>query len=127
MKDNTPSPSIDEYIAGFPPQIQELLQRIRATIRENAPLAQEAISYGMPTFKLHGNLVHFAAHTHHIGFYPAPSGIDNFRQELARYKTSKGALQFPFERPIPFDLIAAIVRFRVGENMKQAEMKRKRK
>jgi uncharacterized protein YdhG (YjbR/CyaY superfamily) len=116
-----PVNNIDEYIAACPPAIQELLQSVRAAIRAAAPEATEAISYGMPTFKLHGNLVHFAAFKNHIGFYPAPSGIENFKAQLASYKTSKGALQFPLDRPIPHALIAEIVRFRVGENTAKAK------
>jgi uncharacterized protein YdhG (YjbR/CyaY superfamily) len=119
--------TIDDYIAAYPPAIQELLQAIRATIRAAAPEATEAISYAMPTFKLHGNLVHFAAFKNHIGFYPAPSGIENFKDQLASYKTSKGALQFPLDRPIPHALIAEIVRFRVGENTRNAASKKSRK
>ena len=118
--------NIDAYIAAFPPDIQASLQAIRATIRAAAPEATEAISYAMPTFKLHGNLVHFAAFKNHIGFYPAPSGIENFKDQLASYKTSKGALQFPLDRPIPHALIAEIVRFRVRENTENAAARRKK-
>ena len=123
----TPSPTtIDDYIAAFPPDIQASLQAIRATIRAAAPEATETISYAMPTYKLHGNLVHFAAFKNHIGFYPAPSGIENFKDQLASYKTSKGALQFPLDRPIPHALIAEIVRFRVRENTENAAARRKK-
>lgn len=119
--------TIDAYIAAFPEDIQERLQAIRATIRAAAPEATEAISYGMPTFRLYGNLVHFAAFKNHIGFYPAPSGIENFKEQLVSYKTSKGALQFPLDRPIPHELVAEIVRFRVDENTRNAAAKKNRK
>jgi uncharacterized protein YdhG (YjbR/CyaY superfamily) len=125
--DQTAPRDIDEYIAGFPPDLQAILEKIRTTIREAAPDVGEKISYRMPTFTLQGNLVHFAAHTKHIGFYPAPSGIEKFKEELSPYRSSKGAVQFPFDEPIPFDLIAEIVKFRVGENLERAEAKRKKK
>ncbi len=118
---------IDEYIAGFPPEIQEILQEIRAVIREAAPGAQEAIKYRMPTFVLEGNLIHFAAYGHHIGLYPTPSGIEQFAQELAAYQGAKGSIRFPLERPIPFDLIRRIAAFRAEENLKKAASKKKRK
>lgn len=117
--------NMDEYIAGFPPDIQAILQQIRAVIREAAPNATEAISYQMPTFKLNGNLVHFAAHTNHIGFYPTPSGTEKFAQSLASYRTSKGAIQFPLDKPIPYDLIKEITLFRVRENSEKAKAKKK--
>jgi uncharacterized protein YdhG (YjbR/CyaY superfamily) len=115
--DKKVSKAVDDYIAGFPPEVQEKLQKLRATIREAAPEAQEAISYQMPTFKLNGNLVHFAAYKKHIGFYPAPSGIEAFKEALAPYPTSKGAIQFPLDEPIPYDLVSKIVAFRVKENL----------
>ena len=118
--------TIDAYIAGCPAEVQALLQKIRETIHQAAPDAQEKISYGMPTFYLHGNLVHFAAHKKHIGFYPAPSGVEAFAEALAPYETSKGAVQFPLERPIPFDLIREITLFRVGENQAKAAAKKKK-
>ncbi len=123
-RQSTPK-NIDEYIEAQPPEIREILEKIRATIRKAAPGAEEAIKYMMPTFVLNGNLVHFAACRNHIGFYPAPSGIDNFREELAGYKTSKGAIQFPLDRKIPYALIGRIVRFRAAEN-KMKSLKRKR-
>jgi len=113
--------SIDAYIADFPIAIQEILIKLRMVIKEAAPEAEEAIKYRMPTFIFYGNLVHFAAYKHHIGFYPTPSGIEAFEKELSDYKRSKGAIQFPVEKPLPFDLISKIVRFRVAENMKQAQ------
>lgn len=109
--------SIDEYINTFPPAIQEILRSIRQTIHEAAPDAEEAISYQMPTYKLKGNLVHFAAFENHIGFYPIPSGIEAFQTELSGYKSGKGSVQFPLDKPIPLDLIKRIVQFRVKENL----------
>ena len=115
--------SIDEYIAAFPEEIQKILEELRATIKSAAPGAEEKISYQMPTFALKGNLVHFAAHKKHIGFYPTPSGIQAFEQELFIYETSKGAIKFPIDKPLPLDLISKIVKFRVNENLKNAEGK----
>ena len=108
---------IDSYIASFPESVQEVLHHLRQTIVAAAPGAQETISYRMPTFKLKGkNLVHFAAYPNHIGFYPAPSGIEAFRAQLGAYKTSKGAVQFPLDQTLPFDLVQQIVPFRVKES-----------
>ena len=118
--------TIDEYIAGFPSDVQAILHKIRQTIREAAPDAEETIKYCMPTFTLKGNLVYFAAFKHHIGFYPAPSGIEQFKSAVAAYETGKGTLQFPFDQPIPYDLISEVVKFRVGENLARAEAKRKK-
>jgi uncharacterized protein YdhG (YjbR/CyaY superfamily) len=115
--------SIDEYIATFPPDIQARLASVRATIRAAAPDAMERISYQMPTFWLNGNLVHFAALKNHIGFYPTPSGIDAFQDETTMYKSTKGALQFPLDQPLPLDLIRRIVEFRVAENRNKAAAK----
>ena len=109
--------TIDEYIAGFPEHIQAILEQMRQTIRETAPDAQEAISYQIPTFKLNGNLVHFAAFKKHIGFYPASSGIEAFKDELASYEFAKGSVKFPLTEPIPFDLVRRIVAYRVEENL----------
>lgn len=119
--------SIDEYILEFPIEIQEILKKLRKVIKESAPDAEEKISYQMPTFVLHGNLVHFAAFKNHIGFYPAPSGIDAFKDELSEYKGGKGSIQFPLEKPLPYDLIREIVKFRVAENIEKAEQKFKKK
>ncbi len=127
MKTNQPLPkNIDEYIAGFPAEVQTLLEKIRLTISKAAPDAAEAISYQMPTFKLNGNLVHFAAHKNHIGFYPTPSGIQAFKKELAVYAGAKGSVQFPLHQPIPLALIGKIVKFRVRENLAKAAAKRKK-
>jgi uncharacterized protein YdhG (YjbR/CyaY superfamily) len=123
----TTNESIDEYILRFSPEVQEILNSIRGVIKEAAPDAVEKISYQMPTFALHGNLVHFAAFKNHIGFYPAPSGIEAFKEELSQYKGAKGSVQFPIEKPIPYELISKIVKFRVAENIKQAEGKLKKK
>jgi uncharacterized protein YdhG (YjbR/CyaY superfamily) len=119
--------SIDEYIAGFPPDVRNKLEAMREVIKRAAPQAQEAISYRMPTFRLHGNLVHFAAFSHHIGFYPTPSGIVAFKTELSRYKGAKGSVQFPLDEALPLDLIARITRFRVAENLKAFEAKKRQK
>lgn len=119
--------SIDEYISNFPPNVQEILTTLRKVIKESAPDAKERISWQMPTFALHGNLVHFAAHKKHIGLYPGASGIEVFKNKLSEYKSSKGAVQFPIERPLPYELISEIVRYRVAENTKEAEEKLKKK
>jgi uncharacterized protein YdhG (YjbR/CyaY superfamily) len=108
--------TIDEYIVKFPDEIQIILKKMSAIIKAAAPEAQEAISYQMPTFKFNGNLVHFAAYKNHIGFYPTPSGITEFKAELSQYKTSKGAIQFPIDKLIPYDLIRRITEFRVQQN-----------
>lgn len=112
--------SIDQYIATFPEPIQELLQTMRTTIQAAAPEAEERINYQMPTFTLHGNLVHFVAFKQHIGFYPTPSGISAFQEELAIYPSAKGSVQFPHDMPLPLELISKIVRFRVEENLRKA-------
>jgi uncharacterized protein YdhG (YjbR/CyaY superfamily) len=109
--------TIDEYIASFPKPIQDILQKLRQTIQESAPQAQEAISYQIPTFKLNGNLVHFAAFKNHIGFFPTSSGVAAFKKELSEYEISKGTIRFPLDKPIPFDLVRRIVKYRVKENL----------
>lgn len=106
--------TIDEYIAQYPKEIQEILDKIRDIIQKAAPTAEETINYAIPTFKLHKqNLVHFAAFKKHIGFYPTPSGIEEFKEELSQYKNSKGSIQFLLNKPIPYALIEKIVKFRV--------------
>jgi|SRR6185312_10292793 len=115
--------TIDEYIAAFPKNIQTLLEQMRTTIRKAAPEAKEAISYGIPTFKLNGNLVHFAAFKNHIGFYPTPSGIEEFEKKLSVYKQGKGSVQFPLDKPLPLNLIARIVKFRTKKNTEKAKLK----
>ena len=122
----TPPKTIDEYIAACPEDVQEILEKIRATIQAAAPAAKETISYQMPTFTLNGNLVHFAAFKSHIGFYPIPTGIEKFKQELSAYKTGKGSVQFPLDQPMPYDLIRKIVEFRVEENLIKAAVKGKK-
>lgn len=107
--------TIDEYIDSFPEETQNLLEKVRATIRKAAPEAGEAINYGIPTFTLHGNLVHFAAFKNHIGFYPTPSGIEKFKKELSVYEGAKGSVKFPIDTPLPLGLISEIVKFRVKE------------
>ena len=119
--------SIDDYISKFTPEVQEKLETLRKVIKDSAPDATEKISYQMPTFALHGNLVHFAAFKNHIGFYPAPRGIEAFQDELSQYKGAKGSVQFPIDKPLPYELISRIVKFRVTENIKQAEDKLKKK
>lgn len=113
--------SIDEYILQFSPEVQEVLQALRNVIKTSAPDAEEKMSWQMPTFVLHGNLVHFAAYKKHIGFYPGANGIDVFKHRLSEYKGSKGTVQFPLGKPLPYELISEIVRFRVAENIKRAE------
>ena len=109
--------TIEEYIATFPKNAQDILKQVRQAIRESAPNAKETISYQMPTFKLKGNLVHFAAWKNHIGFYPTPSGIIAFKEEFSQYEVSKGTVKFPMDKPIPFDLTKRVVGFRVQENL----------
>lgn len=112
-----PVKTIDDYIHSQHPQVQEILNLVRNVIKKCAPDAKETIKYGIPTFTLNGNLVHFAAYPHHLGFYPTPSAIKAFKSELLSYKTSKGAIQFPLDKPIPYNLITRLVEFRVRENM----------
>ncbi len=122
---NSPT-SIDAYIADFPEKTQELLQQVRAVIKQAAPDAGEKIGYGIPTFTLNGNLVHFAGYKHHIGFYPGALGIEVFMDEISKYKWAKGSVQFPIEEPIPFDLITRIVKFRVKKNLERPVKKAKK-
>ena len=124
MKSDAPIPeSIDTYIAQFPPDVQTLLVQMRKTIQKAAPSATEAMSYQIPTFKLHGNLVHFAGFKNHIGFYPGAAGITAFRDEIAGYKNAKGSVQFPLDKSLPLALVARIVKFRVAQNLEQAKVK----
>lgn len=124
--DQTAPKSIDAYIAGYPPDVQEILEKIRLTIRKAAPDAQETIKYRLPTFTLKGNLVHFGAFKKHIGFYPTPTGTDKFKKELSIYEGAKGSIRFPLDRPMPFALIRKIVKFRVKENLERAKAKQKK-
>ena len=119
--------TIDEYIDTFPEDVQKILNELRQTIRESAPEAEETINYQMPTFTLNGNLVHFAAFKNHIGFYPAPTGIEAFEEELAAYKRAKGSVQFPIDEPLPLLLIRKIVEYRVKENKGRKQKKTTKK
>jgi uncharacterized protein YdhG (YjbR/CyaY superfamily) len=120
---NVHAKDIDEYIAAFPDDVQQLLQQVRATIQKAAPDATEDIRYAMPTFRLNGNLVHFAGYKNHIGFYPAPTAGEAFKKELSVYKTGKGSVQFPIDQPLPLSLITKMVKFRVKEMAEKAKKK----
>lgn len=124
MQEQANYTNIDEYIALFPAEIQEKLKKIREVVHNEAPDAVERIAYQMPTFSLAGNLVHFAAFKNHIGFYPTPSGTEELSKELAAYDGSKGTVRFPLDQPLPYDLIARIVAYRVKENLAKAEAKK---
>ncbi len=127
MKATRAAPTtIDDYIGGFPQDVQAILQKIRLTIRQAAPDAQETLKYHMPTFILKGNLVYFAAFKNHIGFYPPAGGPEELKREISAYEGPKGSLKFPLDQPIPFDLISRIVKFRVKENLDQAAAKGKK-
>lgn len=117
--------NISAYISNFPDQVQHLLEELRETIRKAAPEAEETINYGIPTFTLNGNLVHFAAYKNHIGFYPAPSGIEAFKAELSGYEMAKGSVKFPINKPLPLELIRRIVDFRRQENLGKAAKPKK--
>ncbi len=116
--------TIDAFIKEFPKDVQKLLSQVRTTIRDAAPDAEETISYAIPTFKLKGNLVHFAAYKNHIGFYPGSTGITAFKKELSGYQSAKGSVQFPLDQPLPLDLISKIVRYRVQENLEKSKKKK---
>jgi uncharacterized protein YdhG (YjbR/CyaY superfamily) len=116
LKQKNKFETIDEYIKTFPKDVRNILEKVRQAIKESAPGAEEAISYQMPTFKLNGNLVHFAGYKNHIGFYPTPSGTEAFKKEIAVYRAGKGSIQFPIDKPIPISLIKKIVKFRVKES-----------
>jgi uncharacterized protein YdhG (YjbR/CyaY superfamily) len=119
---------IDEYIAGFPSDVQELLEKLRRTIRKAAPGVEEKISYQIPTFTLKGRyLIYFAAYKKHIGLYPAPRGVEEFKEELSGYEGGKGTVRFPFDKPIPYDLVRRIVKFRVKDVLASAQAKGKKK
>lgn len=120
--DTTPTP-VDDYIAAYPPQVQHILHTIRNIIREVAPDAEESISYGVPAYKWHGPLIYFAAFAKHISVYPAPRGYPQWQEELSAYKGGKGTVQFPLNKPIPYDLIRRIAQFRVQENRKKKAQK----
>lgn len=114
--DNRGKKEVDDYIAGFSEDVRSILTKLRKVIREAAPQAEETINYGIPTFRLKGNLVHYAAFKKHIGFYPTPSGIQAFEKYLKPYEVSKGTVKFPLDKPIPYELIEKIVKYRVKEN-----------
>jgi uncharacterized protein YdhG (YjbR/CyaY superfamily) len=116
--------TIDEYIDTFPEDVQHILNELRQAIKEVAPEAEETINYQIPTFTLHGNLVHFAALKNHIGFYPTPSGMEAFKKELSSYKSAKGSVQFPIDQPLPLPLIRKIVEYRVKENIERNQKKK---
>ena len=121
-----PTTPIDQFISQYPPEIQTIMQKIRALIQKSVPGAEEAMSYGIPTFKLNGkNLVHFSAFKEHIGFYPTPTGIEKFKKELSAYEGAKGSVKFPLNKPIPYTLITKIVQFRVKEVSAQTAQKKK--
>lgn len=120
----TQAGNIDEYIAGFPKNIQHILEEIRATIRKAAPEAEEAIKYAIPTFVYKGNLVHFGAFNNHIGFYPAPTGIEEFEKELSAYQGANGTIRFPLDKPLPLALIRKIVKFRMKRNAQREKTKK---
>jgi uncharacterized protein YdhG (YjbR/CyaY superfamily) len=127
MRSGTSVPkTIDEYIAGFPHEVQDILEEVRKTIRAAAPEAEEAIKYRMPTFTLNGNLVHFAAFKNHIGVYPTPTATEEFRKELSLYKGGRGSVQFSLDRPIPYGLISRMVKFRVRQNLERVAVRKRR-
>lgn len=117
QKSSSDKELVENYIAAFPATLQVLLEKMRAAIRKAAPAADETIGYGIPTFKLNGNLVHFAAFKNHIGFYPGPSAIKAFEKELSAYKRATGSVQFPHEKPLPLALVTKVVKYRVKENL----------
>lgn len=122
---NTDYKTIDDYIAMQPQHVVIILEEIRQLIRNLVPEAEEKISYGIPTFKFLGNLVHFAAYKNHIGFYPGASGIEAFKDEISKYNNSKGTVQFAIDQPIPFELIKKITEFRINENTEKYNLKKK--
>jgi uncharacterized protein YdhG (YjbR/CyaY superfamily) len=117
--------TVDEYFSALSPDAKNILKQVRNTIKQAAPQAPEVISYNMPAVKMHGILVYYAAHTEHIGFYPTASPIEVFKDELSTYKCSKGAIQFPIDKPMPLDLISKIVRFRVQQDQAKAKKKKR--
>lgn len=123
-KPNKPS-DVDEYIAAYPPEVRERLEKVRKTIRKAAPDAVETIKYGIPTYVLHGNLVSFAGYKQHIGVYPIPAGDADFQAELAKHRTMKSTARFMLDQPVPYDLIGRLVQFRVKEQQQRADAKRK--
>ena len=116
--------TIDEYINTFPKEVQDILEKLRQTIQKAAPGATQTINYGIPTFQLHGNLVHFGAYKNHLGFYPTPGAIEAFKKELSGYKGAKGSVQFPINQPLPLELIRTIVKYRMKENEERKKGKK---
>jgi uncharacterized protein YdhG (YjbR/CyaY superfamily) len=116
----------DDYLSGRPLRVQQKLKQLRAIVMNAAPGAEAVISYGMPAYKMHGILVYFAAHSHHIGFYPKASGIRAFQKDLSSYTWAKGSVQFPLDKPLPVRLITRIVKFRVAENAGKVRAKKKK-
>jgi uncharacterized protein YdhG (YjbR/CyaY superfamily) len=126
MAKSTSPRTIDEYIAGYPREVQAILRKIRVTIRKAAPGAQESISYQIPTFESNGTLISFAAFSQHIGLYPAPTGSESFNRRLSAYRSSKSTVKFPLDKPVPYSLITQIVKLRVKANRERAAAKAKR-
>ena len=118
--------NVDDYIAGFPKETQKLLAQLRTAIRKAAPAAEEIISYRMPAYKYKGMLVYFAGYEHHIGFYPGAGGIANFKKDIAIYKSAKGSVQFPLDKPLPLQLVAKMVKFRATQNLQKEIIKKKK-
>lgn len=116
--------NVDEYLAGFPAEVREAMQQVRAAIKTAAPEAEETIAYAMPAYRLNGPLVYFAGYKNHVGFYATPTGHEAFGEELSRYRQGKGSVQFPLDEPMPLDLIARIVKFRVAENLAKPKKKK---
>lgn len=127
MEKRKTAQTVDEYISGYPADIQKKLNDIRKVVKKAAPEAVEKISYGMPAYTYKGMLLYFAVHTNHIGLYPYPSAMEAFREEIAAYRTSKGTIQFMLSKPVPLKLIAGIVAFRVQENIMKEQLKRGKK
>lgn len=127
MKSTSLPGTVDKYISGYPPVIREKMKKIRALIKKTVPQAEESISYQMPAYKLNGILIYFAGHAKHIGLYPMTSAISAFKDELKDYKTSRGTIQFPHDKPLPLHLIKDIITFRVMENQEKALLKKKSK
>ena len=124
--DNTKHTNVDEYISGFPPETQAVLQKVRAAIKKAAPKAEEIISYNMPAYKQNGMLVFFAGYKTHIGFYPTAAGIAAFKKEISDYKNAKGSVQFPLDKPMPLKLVADIVKFKIKDNEMRSSKKSKK-
>lgn len=119
--------TVEQYLSSFPAKTKAMLKDLRKTIKQNAPKAEELISYNMPAYKLNGPLVYFAGYKNHIGLYPTPNGIAAFKKELSRYKSAKGSVQFPIDEALPLGLIAEIVKFKVAENLEKESSKTKKK